>query len=504
MKSKSFKDKIIFKKYLIKKLISSSAFSNVYEGINQINKTPVALKIEKNDGLKFLENEAYFLMYLKGFGIPKIISYGKSGIYNILIEELLGSNMEFLWKKNFFSKKNKTLKDVCMFALQGLERLKFIHDKHVVHRDIKHKNFIIGKNDPYNIYLIDFGFSRKYRSSRTGKHIKFVNKQILIGSICYSSSSAIRGYEISRRDDLESFGYVLLYFAKGRWLPWLRYEYQNMKRSELIIKVREMKLAMNEEILCEGLPYEFVLYLKYVKNLKFEEEPDYKYLYGLFISILTKQTMKNDLNFFWIKKTKPKIIQRDKQTDNVYNTSSSLKNFKVLSRSVSSRKRLFDRIKDSLDKKRIKNVISPENIFNYNKNISVVSSLKKRNNYKNDIPHYLTFNNLINNTNDNLIKGDNNESKIKIKQNKSFMRFPNEAININIIENKTPINKLNSKCNYLSKFQEIYSRYKRNKIFYVPKTINKTHIISNKNDSKFNKRFSKNLNYIGLSFIKNK
>ena len=163
-----------------------------------------------------------------------------------------------------------------------------------------------------------------------------------------------------------------------------------------------MKLAMNEEILCEGLPYEFVLYLKYVKNLKFEEEPDYKYLYGLFISILTKQTMKNDLNFFWIKKTKPKIIQRDKQTDNVYNTSSSLKNFKVLSRSVSSRKRLFDRIKDSLDKKRIKNVISPENIFNYNKNISVVSSLKKRNNYKNDIPHYLTFNNLINNTNDSL------------------------------------------------------------------------------------------------------
>ena len=85
-----------------------------------------------------------------------------------------------------------------------------------------------------------------------------------------------------------------------------------------------------------------------------------------------------------------------------------------------------------------------------------------------------------------------------------MIRFPNEAININIIENKTPINKLNSKCNYLSKFQEIYSRYKRNKIFYVPKTINKTHIISNKNDSKFNKKFSKNLNYIGLSFIKNK
>ena len=198
-------------------------------------------------------------------------------------------------KKNkieFFAKKNKTLKDVCMLALQGLERLKYIHDIHVVHRDIKHKNFIIGKNDPYNIYLIDFGFARKYRSSRTGKHIKFVNKQILIGSIWYSSCNAIKGYEISRRDDIESFGYVLLYFAKGSLLPWFIYENQNMKRSELIIKTRKIKLAISEEKLCERLPYEFVLYLKYVKNLKFEEEPNYNYLYGLFISILTKQTNK--------------------------------------------------------------------------------------------------------------------------------------------------------------------------------------------------------------------
>ena len=127
-----------------------------------------------------------------------------------------------------------------------------------------------------------------------------------------------------------------------------------MKRSELIIKTRKIKLAISEEKLCERLPYEFVLYLKYVKNLKFEEEPNYNYLYGLFISILTKHSMKNDLNFFLIKKTKPKIIQRNKQTNNINNKSSSLKDFIFLKRNVSSRKRLFDRIKISLDKKETK------------------------------------------------------------------------------------------------------------------------------------------------------
>ena len=99
---------------------------------------------------------------------------GKSGNYNILIEELLGQNLESLWEKYGFKedpfvKKNKILKDICLIAIQGLERIKFIHSKNIIHRDIKPNNFIIGRNDPNNIYLIDFGFSRKFRSSRTGK-----------------------------------------------------------------------------------------------------------------------------------------------------------------------------------------------------------------------------------------------------------------------------------------------------------------------------------------------
>ena len=97
-----------------------------------------------------------------------------------LIEESLGNNLQVLWESSPFEKdphgqKNLYLKDICLLAIQGLERLKHIHDKDIIHRDIKPENFIIGQNDPNVLYLIDFGFARKYRSSRTGKHIKFSN-----------------------------------------------------------------------------------------------------------------------------------------------------------------------------------------------------------------------------------------------------------------------------------------------------------------------------------------
>ena len=176
--SKSFYNRIIFKKYKIKKLMCKSVFSNVYEGINIKENIPVALKIEKKGKYELLETEAYLLMHLKGFGIPEVISFGKYGNYKVLVEELLGPTVEDLWekiafKKDPFGRKNMFLKDICMLAIQGLDRLEFIHSKNILHRDIKSKNFIIGKKEPNIIYIIDFGFSKKYRSSRTGKHLKF-------------------------------------------------------------------------------------------------------------------------------------------------------------------------------------------------------------------------------------------------------------------------------------------------------------------------------------------
>ena len=357
MQQKNFTNEIVFKKYLIKNILSTSEFSTVYEGINKINNTPVALKIEKNNNLKYLESEAYLLIYLKGFGIPKFISYGKSGNYNILIQELLGPDMESLWEKYKFKedpsvKNNKIIKDICLLAIQSLERLQYIQSKNVIHRDLKPKNFIIGRKDPNNIYLIDFGFSRKFISSRTGKHIKYEYKHIIMGSLTFASCNAMRGYEQSRRDDLESLGYVLIYLAKGLWSPWkkLGMFIKNGELKNRIKAITKMKMETSEENFCQGLPKEFVSYMKYVKHLEFEEDPDYKYLTGLFLSVLSRNEFKNNLNFFWITRPKtksfPKKINSEKEKEEINNTFKKLNYTQVRG---SSKNRLYNSIKNSLN-----------------------------------------------------------------------------------------------------------------------------------------------------------
>ena len=150
-----FKNKLIFNKYKAKSLKEITNFCWTYEGENIKDNEPIFIKIEKNNILyKFLECEAYCLFNLKGFGIPKIISYGKNGKYNILIEELLGKSLFELWE--FGKKKEKSnLKNVCMVALQILDRLEYIHSKNYIHRDIKPQNFVNGRKDPNIIYIID-------------------------------------------------------------------------------------------------------------------------------------------------------------------------------------------------------------------------------------------------------------------------------------------------------------------------------------------------------------
>ena len=205
-----FRNKLIFNKYHVKNLKRYSDLSWAFQGVNVKDNEPVFIKIEKTN-LKYnlLESEAYCLFNLKGFGIPKIISYGKAGIYNILIEELLGKSLFELWKLR--NKKEKSiLKNVCMVALQVLDRLEYIHSKNYIHRDIKPQNFVNGRKNPNIIYIIDFGFSHQYRSSRTGKHIKYKNRKLTIGSLSYLSINGNMGYEQSRRDDLESLGYMLV------------------------------------------------------------------------------------------------------------------------------------------------------------------------------------------------------------------------------------------------------------------------------------------------------
>ena len=358
--------KLIFHKYRIKKLIYSSRFASVFEGINEKEKIPVALKFEKRSNKNnLLESEAFILMSIKGYGIPRIISYGRHGLYNVLIEEFLGISLDDILEKLITKKFN--LNDVCMIGLQCLERLEYIHSKYVVHRDIKPPNLVIGKNDPNILYLIDFGLSRKYSSSRTGKHIKFNNLKLIFGSLRYLSINGNRGYEQSRRDDLESLGYMLIYIATGK-LPWLNEENLNINIVKKYMLIYNIKKQLSTEKLCEGLPEKMIKYMDYCKGLYFEQDPDYDYLQSLFKNILIKINQKNDLNFCWLSN---KIVN---QGDIKTQSQSQSKNKKKYKKSVSPHIRLLNKIEKSLQKSRMNLHSSPSNS---KINIGFISDLEK-------------------------------------------------------------------------------------------------------------------------------
>ena len=294
---KNLGSQIIFGKYKIQKLISKGAFSEVYLGKNIKNNKNYAIKIEdckkENTNLK---EEAYILYSVKGPGIPELISFGRRGKYNILVQNLLGKSIYEIWLKK---KKKFTLKDICMLAIQGLERLEYIHSKNYIHRDIKPGNFLVGNPDSSQIYLIDFGMAKKYRSSRTGKHVSFSKNYIIYGTPMFLSINSLKGLELIRRDDLESFGLILIYLYTGN-LPWDKITAKNF--GDLAKSIMEMRETLPIKTLCKGMPLEMNYYMEYIFKLKFEQDPDYRYLRSLFLNILQKIGEKNDFFFSWVDK----------------------------------------------------------------------------------------------------------------------------------------------------------------------------------------------------------
>ena len=415
---------LLFKKYNLIKNIGGGAFGTVFLGTNAWTNEKVAIKVEERKNARAtLEREAYILYYLKGPGLPELKSFGKTKKYNILIQTLLGKSLY-----DIFNECNKefTIKDVCMIGIQILERLEYIHSKNYIHRDIKPHNFLIGIKNEGLIYIIDFGLSKKYKSSR-GKHVKFSVSKHITGTPRFCSVNAMRGVEQSRRDDLESLCYLIIYFFKG-FLPWqgikLASKYQRFNA------IAKMKKYIKVESLCEGLPEEIISFCKYTKKLEFAENPNYEYMKNLFFSVLNKNGLKNDNKFSWIKKRNGGKINNDTKMNNY----SSHKN--------SPYKRLYQKIQISLEKKRkeIKekernNEYTLNTIYIENKNI--ISNVSDLNNIQNK--PYIQSNDI------NVL--NNNLYQLNIDNYKHSYNYPLVIYSNKLTEN----NEQNKKFNKIAK-----------------------------------------------------
>ncbi|PAV64071.1 hypothetical protein WR25_01925 [Diploscapter pachys] len=208
-------------------------------------------------------------------GFPLVHWFGSQFGHSIMIMELLGPSLE-----NTFKYCNKRFKKETTYELgiQMITRIQHLHTRGFIHRDLKPENFLTGISANENtIYLIDFGLARRYRYRKDSKleHIPLKmrsNQKTLVGTMRYASLNAHNGLELSRRDDLESVGYILLEFMLGGELPWkeVRSGGERLLTMKRIAQMKE-RLDWSKEP-CNAM----VKWFAEARKLAFDQEPDYE------------------------------------------------------------------------------------------------------------------------------------------------------------------------------------------------------------------------------------
>mmetsp|Transcript_30088 Transcript_30088/g.77193 ORF Transcript_30088/g.77193 Transcript_30088/m.77193 type:complete len:341 (-) Transcript_30088:233-1255(-) len=283
-------------KFRLGRKIGSGSFGDIYLGTHVQTGEEVGIKLEsiKTKHPQLLYESKLYKILQGGTGIPNVRWYGVEGDYNVMVLDLLGPSLEDLFN---FCNRQFSLKTVLMLADQVISRIEFVHSKSFIHRDIKPDNFLMGLGKRANqVNVIDFGLAKKYRDPKTHIHIPYRENKNLTGTARYASINTHLGIEQSRRDDVESLGYVLMYFLRGS-LPW-----QGLKaatKKQKYEKISEKKMSTPIEVLCKGHPEEFRTYFQYCRSLRFDDKPDYAYLRKLFRELFTREGYQWDYVFDW-------------------------------------------------------------------------------------------------------------------------------------------------------------------------------------------------------------
>jgi len=257
---------MICNKYELLEKIGQGAFSKIYRGRNIRTNELIAIKIEpKTATIKLLQNETRIYKYLnetrhQTTHVPIMKWFGVDPTNYYMVISLLGKSLETFKREEPTGR--ISLLTTLHIGIQMIRLLKFIHASQLIHRDVKPDNFLFGNGEQQDqLYIIDFGFCKKYKSNSVPSKTSNI-----IGTPKFASISAHELNELSRQDDLESVGYILIYLFMGE-LAW-----DNIVDNNII---KMMKLHMIETENAE-IPQVFINYLINVRKIAFHETPNYE------------------------------------------------------------------------------------------------------------------------------------------------------------------------------------------------------------------------------------
>ncbi|KAH0833876.1 casein kinase 1, epsilon [Lanmaoa asiatica] len=268
-------------RYRVGEELGEGSYSIVYRAHDILTNQQVAIKLQPydparravTDSVSCLEHEYEVLKTLQGgIGVPQTIWLGQEGSYRAMILESLGPSLQNLFDQT--PSTTSSLVHVAKLGIQMISRLEFIHSRNFIHRDIKPHNFLMGEGESKDlVFLIDFGIAQRYRNPSSRIHVPMRERLAFVGTPAFASVNGHHGFQLGRRDDIESLAYTLIYLQHGS-LPWLTRDGETPSCST----IRDVKQAFLSESEACGIPNELAMVFHHARSLDFIQRPDYDYL----------------------------------------------------------------------------------------------------------------------------------------------------------------------------------------------------------------------------------